>query len=270
MLPALVALALVALALAVLLVVARRSLAAERRRGEASRQELEGRLAEAAEVTTAVEAARDEALERAAAVEGASAAAVTEAEARVAAAEEGRAVADRARTAAEATVSETATLAARLIDDGAADPAALWALERARTERTWRHSVAAVAGVPSPLRATGEPLRVALEIEVAAVREEVGAVIDLTVAVPEPVTPGVALATLRVTQELLAAVAKQGEVTSVAVTTDGADLVVRVEAFDAEGEPLGAPPLVLPPSRLEPEGPAVRLRDALAPAADVG
>ncbi|CAN5630499.1 hypothetical protein BH10ACT1_BH10ACT1_40770 [soil metagenome] len=176
--------------------------------------------------------------------------------------------ADRRSAAAEASVAEAATLAVRLIDDGSADPAALWALERARTERTWRHSVAAVHGDPSPLAGAQHPLWTALEIEVAAVREEVGAVVDLDVDLPDVVTAGTSLATLRVAQELLATAARKGEVTTLRVSVDGPDVVVAVESVDGEGEPIELPVLAVPPSRIEAGPGGVRLRGALAERVD--
>ncbi|QXC62837.1 hypothetical protein KSP35_08680 [Aquihabitans sp. G128] len=255
MLPALIVLALVAAILLVALVQARRDLASRTRQLTAS-----------ASARATVEAERDlaraqeaDALEQAATAREAAAAA----EARSHAADAARARAEAASAEAVASLAEAATLAARLIDDGAADPAALWALERSRTERTWRHSVAAVQGDPSPLAAALHPLWTALEIEVAAVREEVGAVVDLDVDLPGTVTPGASLATLRVAQELLATAARKGEVTTLRVAADGDDLVVEASSVDADGQPVPLSALVLPPSRLDAEPGVVRLRGAL-------
>lgn len=228
--------AVLAFVLAVLLVMSRRSAAADR----AAVPALEGQLEEARASIAAAETRRAEA-------------------------EAAKLSAEGARASSEATVSEMSVLAARLVNDGAADTAALWALERIRSERTWRQSVALVEGGSSPLSGSAEPLRVALEIEVAALREEVGAIVDLEFQVPEPVSAGASLATLRVAQELLAATVMGGDVTTVHVAADGADVVVRVETVDANGSPLPVIPLVLPRSRLEPDGSAVRLRDALGP-----
>lgn len=262
MLPVIGLLALLATVLVVLLVQARRALAAER----ATVVGLRGDLAGARTELEAITAARDEAVARGDAAEAA------RDEAR-----RGRADAEAAarrdavaRRAAEGEVAETAALAARLIDDGAADPAALWALERARSERTWRHSVAAVAGAESPFTGAPDPLRVALDIEAAAVREEVGAVVDLLVELPAAVTPGASLAVLRVVQEQLAVAARRGEVTTVAVGAEGADVVVRVTPLDADGAPLPPDPIAVPPSRIDVDGHAVRLRDALAAVSSPG
>lgn len=249
-------LAVLAVVLGVLLARARRALAAASVEAAGLRAEVAAGRDELATTTTAL----DDARARVEAVEAERDAARRE---RADAEAAGRRAA-QAQAAAEAEVSETAALAARLIDDGAADPAALWALERARSERTWRHSVAAVADAGSPF-VGAPPLPVALEIEAAAVREEVGAVVDLTVDLPAGTTAGASLATLRVTQELLALAARKGEVTTVAVGAEGTDIVVRVAAFDAESTPLAPDVLALPPSRIEIADGVARLRDALAP-----
>ncbi|MCU1499668.1 MAG: hypothetical protein JWM47_3621, partial [Acidimicrobiales bacterium] len=192
MLAVLVALALVAVALAVATVLARRDLGSCR--AELATSRTTSAEAEAARDRSSLEldAARAELAEqRRAGAEAAEAAARAVAEAEAA-----RGAADQGRAEAEASLSEAAILTAHLFDEGAADPAALWAMELLRSERTWRHDVAAVADDPSPLEGARHPLWTALEVEVASVREEIGAVVDLDVDLPELVPPAASLAVL--------------------------------------------------------------------------
>ncbi len=89
------------------------------------------------------------------------------------------------------------------------DPELLWALEITRSERTWRHSVAVDPNLPSPFPDAPDPLRFAVEVEAAAMREEVGAFIHLqwdAEAVADPIRR---LLVLRVANELLAAAARE-------------------------------------------------------------
>ena len=85
---------------------------------------------------------------------------------------------------------------------------ALWALELARAERTWRHSVAAGADEPSPFEATEDPLAAAVEIEVSALREDVGVAMELDWDAPVA-DPARCLTVLRLAQELLAVAARE-------------------------------------------------------------
>lgn len=87
------------------------------------------------------------------------------------------------------------------------DATALWHLELARAERTWRHSVAVSLDQSSPFADTDDPLRSAVEIEVAALREEVGVSMELEwTAVVDDLARR--LIVLRVVQELLAAASR--------------------------------------------------------------
>lgn len=92
-------------------------------------------------------------------------------------------------------------------DRAGIEAAALWDLELARSERTWRHSVAASPDGPGPFGDTDDPLRTAVEIEVAALREDVGAAMELTWDT-DVTDPARCLTILRLTQELLAAAAR--------------------------------------------------------------
>lgn len=180
---------------------------------------------------------------------------------RSAAAEDARGVAEVERDLAVAETAETAALAARLVDDGSADPAALWALERRRSERTWRHSVG-VPGADSPL--TGfDVLMAALQVEVDAAREDTGAVVNLAADLPASLSAAASLAVLRSAQELLADAVVSGEEVTVRVGHEGGDVIVGIDGVDAEGTALVLAAIDLPPSRLEAEPGRVRLRGVL-------
>lgn len=178
------------------------------------------------------------------------------------AAEDAREQAEAERDRAVAESAEAAALAARLVDDGSADPAALWALERRRSERTWRHSVG-VPGAPSPL-AGSDLLRAALQIEVDAAREDAGAVVELAADLPEALSAGASLAVLRSAQELLADAVTLGEEVTLRVGHEGGDVLIGVDGVDAEGSALTPSRLDLPPSRLEAEPGVVRIRGVLS------
>lgn len=131
--------------------------------------------------------------------------------------------------APDATDPETAA------PDGDADagPGAdtLWALELARTRRTWHTSVSA-----DPTAETfddgGDPLRAAIEVDVAALREEAG--VDVTVVwdLDHVLEGAPALAVLRTAQELLAAVTRMADDAQLTVRRDHADVVIDVTEPD--------------------------------------
>jgi len=133
------------------------------------------------------------------------------------------------------------------------DAAVLWSLERARSERAWRFSVAVGPDSVSALGQVGpdetsRALVEALRVELDAAREEVGAVVELDADVPEGVAPAAAITALRIAQELLAGVVRRSESTTLRVSVDGDDLVVAVDSVDEEGNPVVPAPLPLPPS----------------------
>lgn len=176
-----------------------------------------------------------------------------------------RASAEKARERAEADFEDATRLAATLTDDGSADPGALWALERLRSERTWTQSVA-IPGQPSPLADLDRPLVPALEIESAAVREETGAVVHLEVDLPDDLSSGASLATLRAAQEVLAASVDVGDDIVLRVSRAGDDVLVTSEVRDDE-RPVEPISLRLPPSRIEAVPGGIVLRGVLtAPA----
>ena len=280
-----IVLAVVALALIVLAIVGRRRLGAQRALTAAAEERATQRAAElaaTAEARDAAERARAEADERARAAEARS----TESDARAAAAVE-RAVAseaerDEARHDADAAAASRvaaeerlAAFEARAAEAAAAQAAApaipgeldaqvLWALEKSRSERTWRHSVAVGSG-GSPFAESSDPLREALQIELDAAREEVGAVVDLDADLPGQVSAAGAVLALRAAQELLAAVVRRSESTVLRVRADGADLVIDVDSVDEDGNRVEPGPLQTPPSpALETSPTGVRVRNAVA------
>jgi hypothetical protein len=134
------------------------------------------------------------------------------------------------------------TLAARpgvVVGESADDPSAetLWDLEVARSERSWRNSVAInPVDDPSPFEGTDDPLRTAVEIEAAALREDVGALISIDwKAEPIPAASR-RLLVVRVAQEMLA-LASRAPGAARLVVTDGADggLNLAFEAADDSG-----------------------------------
>lgn len=132
----------------------------------------------------------------------------------------------------------------RLRAGGGGKEPALWSLELRRSERTWRHSVAPVPGGTSPFAEADDPLRVAVEVEAAALREEVGAPLEVQWQAQVD-DPGDALLLLRLAQELLAAAARQG-VTAVLRAEGTSPVVLHLATTDEdEGEPLvvEVPPL---------------------------
>lgn len=140
-----------------------------------------------------------------------------------------------------------ATTALASASDGA-DASALWALEIARSERRWQLSVAPGMDLPSPFATAPDQLKLAVEVEASALREEVGTRIDvawdLSIELPEEAS----LLVLRLAQELLADAAIRAETLELRVGPgdDGEDgVAVALRALDEEGElvPVALPPL---------------------------
>ncbi len=187
----------------------------------------------------AAAAERDAAIARATEADAAREAATASAEA---AAEEARAAvsaADAARADAEARAAEAA-------ERNGVDPQVLWVLEQARSERTWRQSVA--VGEGSYLDGADDPLLAALQVELDAAREDVGAIVELDADPLPAVTPAGSVLVLRAAQELLARAMKTAEETTLRVKVDGDDVVVTIVATDEEGAPVPVEPLVIPES----------------------
>ena len=105
----------------------------------------------------------------------------------------------------------------------------LWALEQLRQARA--------ADTPLLVAATGPgvdvaaELRAALTLELELLREEVGTHAELgEVALGSPVDAREALTTLRVVQELTAALAKRADELRVTIAREGRDAVITIEA----------------------------------------
>ncbi|MDH5291742.1 MAG: hypothetical protein OEY41_17235 [Acidimicrobiia bacterium] len=123
-------------------------------------------------------------------------------------------------------------------DDG--HPATLWALELARSKRTWRTSVATNPfAEPTPFDETDDPVRLAVEVEAAALRENVGALVDLDWQIGPVTDPTRRHLIVRVAQELLEAAARNPEPLRLVVSGDP-DVTLRLERRDgpADGPPV--------------------------------
>lgn len=104
---------------------------------------------------------------------------------------------------------------------GSADHfAMLWDLEVARSERLWRTSVAIdPVNETSPFADADDPTRKAVEIEAAALREDVGALITIDWQAPVIDSAARRLLVVRVAQELLATAARAPGATRLLVTS---------------------------------------------------
>jgi hypothetical protein len=161
--------------------------------------------------------------------------------------DEARAAADRA--AAEAAGVNEQPAGARGQDgsdtataDGV-DAAFLWALERTRSERTWRQSVALNPDEESVFDGADDPLIEAIRVDLEAAREEVGVVVELDAELAASLSPAGSLLTLRATQELLASVVRRTESSVVRLRVEGDDVIVTIEAVDEQGDSVAVPPL---------------------------
>lgn len=111
--------------------------------------------------------------------------------------------------------------------------AMLWDLELARSARTWRYSVSTDPLAESPFLDADDPLKLALEVEAAALREDVGA--RLTIQVDgSAADAGTALVVLRMTQELLINAAREAEQAAVHVVVRGRVAEISIDARDED------------------------------------
>jgi hypothetical protein len=258
-----IVLAVVAVLAVVLALVARSRLRAQRAAAAAAAATAEQTAAERdAEQAraAAAEAARDEATTRADTAE----ARATDADGKAAEAELRASSAAAQAAEAAAKVAEADARAAEAAARNGLDPELLWTLERARSERTWRHSVALGADSTSVFEGSEHPLREALQVELDAAREDVGALVELDTDVPADVTAAGSVLVLRAAQELLARAVKVAEETTLHVLADGADVVVTIEARDEDGVAVPVEPLAVPPSAdAEATDGGVRVRRAI-------
>ena len=130
------------------------------------------------------------------------------------------------------------------VDVGAIQPETLWALELTRSQRTWRTSVAAnPTAEEDPFDGNDDPVKRAVEIEAAALRENVGAFITIDWQAEAITEPARQHLVVRVAQEMLEAAAR-GPEPSRLVVTGGKEVTLRLEAADDGAEDL-AP--IIPP-----------------------
>lgn len=139
---------------------------------------------------------------------------------------------DLVEAADEAAKQRAPSVPNVLVSDDGADldvpgfsPAMAWELELVRSERTWRYSVAAnPVEDRDPFEGTDNPLRLAIEIEALALREDVGAFIGIDwqagTAIDPNEDPARAHLTLRLAQELLAAAAREMSPSTLVVRPD--------------------------------------------------
>lgn len=111
------------------------------------------------------------------------------------------------------------------------DPDLLWGMTLARVDRMWRVSVAPGTAEDSPLVSTDAVLRTALEVQVAAAREDAGALIDLEYSGDIDVESAPAAMVCVVVEELIAGVVALAEEGRLSVTV-GAAIDIEVEAQD--------------------------------------
>jgi hypothetical protein len=236
-----------------------------RARADAAEVRIADSEAEAGTARAEAEAARDEAAEASAAQAVASAAAagrdrdIQNLEARLQTATSRAEVAERrtgeveARLAGLTAAPSPTELAAAppisnelAVDTGLANPDLLWALEVVRTARTWRYSVAVGPDEGSPFGTGDDPLRVAIEVEAAALREESGAEIDIDWDLPMRLDTSRSLIVLRAAQETLAAAARLADTVVLGVLADGGDVVLTLRGPEADDPAVDLPADALP------------------------
>jgi hypothetical protein len=137
----------------------------------------------------------------------------------------------------------TATAALASASTESTDAPALWALELARSERRWQMSVSPGIDVPSPFEDTADPLRLAVEVEASALREEVGTRIDVAWDVDAELPDEASLLVLRLAQELLADAAVRAETLELRVGSEDEGVAVALRALDEDGDVV---PVALP------------------------
>jgi len=156
----------------------------------------------------------------------------------------------------EAARRSTPSVPAVLVSDDGSDldvpgfsPGMAWELELVRSDRTWRYSVAAnPVEDPSPFGSTDNPLKLAIEIEALALREDVGAFIGIDWQAGNDIDPAAdparAHLTLRLAQELLASAAREMSPSTLIVTSDAkrGGVSLEVVASDPDDVDFKIPP----------------------------
>ncbi len=111
----------------------------------------------------------------------------------------------------------------------------LWGLELARGERQWRNSVAIdPTSETSPFETAADPAREAVEIEAAALREDVGALITVDWQAPPIESVLRRLMIVRVAQEMLATAARVPGAARLLVTHDDESGELKMEFVSAD------------------------------------
>ena len=111
----------------------------------------------------------------------------------------------------------------------------LWGLEVARSERQWRNSVAIdPMSETTPFEATDDPVREAVEIEAAALREDVGALITVDWQASPIESAGRRLMIVRIAQEMLATAARVPGAAMLQVSQDDKSGELKMEFVSAE------------------------------------
>lgn len=122
------------------------------------------------------------------------------------------------------------------LSTGDANAEMLWDLEVARSERAWRNSVAInPVEDASPFESCEDPVRMAVEIEASALREDVGAMIAVDWKAGLIESPARRLLVVRVAQEMLALAARAPGAARLVVTQgpeDSGELTLEFEAAD--------------------------------------
>jgi hypothetical protein len=143
--------------------------------------------------------------------------------------------------AADAEARNTGAVVGAVASVDGTDPAALWQLELVRSERTWRTSVAVdPSAEQGPFAVADDPVRLAVEITAAALREDVGAFISLDWQVPPIEEPAKRHLVVRVAQEMLEAAARTPEPLRLVVTGDQ-DVQLRLEPTDPDTDVIKVP-----------------------------
>ncbi len=129
------------------------------------------------------------------------------------------------------------------------NPSMAWELELVRSARTWRYSVAAnPLEDANPFDGAENPLKLAVEIEALALREDVGAFIGIDwragTTIDPNVDPARAHLTLRLAQELLASAAREMSPSTLIVVPDPArgGVSLEVVASDPDDVDFKIPP----------------------------
>ncbi|MFV0523046.1 MAG: hypothetical protein ACK5RL_00930 [Acidimicrobiales bacterium] len=154
--------------------------------------------------------------------------------------------ADEAEAAATAAIAaNTGIVVGDDLDLDGSQPEMLWQMELARSERNWRNSVATNPQADeSPFDGADDPVRLAVEIEAAALRENVGAYIGIDWQASPIEEPARRHLVVRIAQEMLEAGARSPEASQLLVTdADDGGVELRLEPPADEEETVN----IIPP-----------------------